>query len=270
MPRASRRPWSNSIRSFTHAHSRNEVHLVQRQARPLGEGHGARARRTRCTTAPRCSKACAPTRRRAARRSSACAITRAACSTRPRSIASTFRSREEQINHGLPRGHRAERPARAAPTCARSRSAATARSAWCRRSSRRSKSRSPPGNGASISAPAEDEGVDVCVSSWQRVAPNTIPAMAKAGGNYLSSQLIGLEAKRLGFAEGIGLSTDGTVSEGAGENLFLVKDGVLLHAGRRALGARRHHARHRHARWRGARHRGARDRDPARAALPRR
>jgi branched-chain amino acid aminotransferase len=71
-------------------------------------------------------------------------------------------------------------------------------------------------------------GVDVCVSSWQRVAPNTLPALAKAGGNYLSSQLISQEAKRLGFAEGIGLATDGTVSEGAGENLFVVKDGVLL------------------------------------------
>lgn len=71
-------------------------------------------------------------------------------------------------------------------------------------------------------------GVDVCVSSWQRVAPNTIPAIAKAGGNYLSSQLIGLEARRLGFDEGIGLTPDGLVSEGAGENLFLVKDGVLF------------------------------------------
>jgi branched-chain amino acid aminotransferase len=75
---------------------------------------------------------------------------------------------------------------------------------------------------------SEAEGVDVCVSSWQRVAPNTLPALAKAGGNYLSSQLISLEAKRLGFAEGIGLSSDGTVSEGAGENLFLVRDGVLM------------------------------------------
>lgn len=74
---------------------------------------------------------------------------------------------------------------------------------------------------------SEEQGVDVCVSSWQRVAPNTLPAMAKAGGNYLSSQLISYEAKRLGFAEGIGLAPDGTVSEGAGENLFLVKDGVL-------------------------------------------
>src|SRR5215467_3334422 len=75
---------------------------------------------------------------------------------------------------------------------------------------------------------AEHSGVDACVSSWQRVAPNTLPALAKAGGNYLSSQLIGAEARRLGFAEGIGLSTDGTLSEGSGENLFLVKDGVLL------------------------------------------
>jgi len=75
---------------------------------------------------------------------------------------------------------------------------------------------------------AEDAGVDVCVSSWQRVAPNTIPALAKAGGNYLSSQLIGGEARRLGFDEGIGLSTDGTLSEGAGENLFLIKDGIIM------------------------------------------
>ena len=74
---------------------------------------------------------------------------------------------------------------------------------------------------------SEEAGVDVCISSWQRVAPNTIPALAKAGGNYLSSQLISQEAKRLGFAEGIGLAPDGTVSEGAGENLFMVKDGVL-------------------------------------------
>ena len=82
--------------------------------------------------------------------------------------------------------------------------------------------------GKYLGAEGESEGVDVCVSSWQRVAPNTLPAMAKAGGNYLSSQLISMEAKRLGFAEGIGLSTDGTVSEGGGENLFVVKDGVLM------------------------------------------
>ena len=74
----------------------------------------------------------------------------------------------------------------------------------------------------------EEAGVDVCVSTWHRVAPNTLPALAKAGGNYLSSLLIGSEARRLGYAEGIGLAPDGTLSEGSGENLFLVKDGVLL------------------------------------------
>lgn len=82
--------------------------------------------------------------------------------------------------------------------------------------------------GAYLGADGLEQGVDVCVSSWQRVAPNTVPALAKAGGNYLSSQLISTEAKRLGFAEGIALSTDGTVSEGAGENLFLVRDGRLI------------------------------------------
>ena len=85
--------------------------------------------------------------------------------------------------------------------------------------------------GKYLGTEGESEAVDVCVSSWQRVAPNTLPAMAKAGGNYLSSQLISMEAKRLGFAEGIGLSTDGTVSEGGGENLFVVKDGVLMTPG---------------------------------------
>ena len=85
--------------------------------------------------------------------------------------------------------------------------------------------------GKYLGADSEEQGVDACVSSWQRVAPNTIPAMAKAAGNYLSSQLIGGEARRLGFAEGIGLSADGTVSEGAGENLFIIKDGVVLTPG---------------------------------------
>lgn len=82
--------------------------------------------------------------------------------------------------------------------------------------------------GAYLGADGLEQGVDVCISSWQRVAPNTVPALAKAGGNYLSSQLISTEAKRLGFAEGIALATDGTVSEGAGENLFAVRDGRLL------------------------------------------
>ena len=82
--------------------------------------------------------------------------------------------------------------------------------------------------GAYLGAEGLEQGVDVCVSSWQRVAPNTVPALAKAGGNYLSSQLISIEAKNRGFAEGIALSTDGTVSEGAGENIFLVRDGRII------------------------------------------
>ena len=82
--------------------------------------------------------------------------------------------------------------------------------------------------GAYLGPEALEKGVDVCVSSWQRVAPNTIPALAKAGGNYLSSTLVGFEARDRGFAEGIALGSDGTVSEGAGENLFLVRDGVLI------------------------------------------
>lgn len=81
--------------------------------------------------------------------------------------------------------------------------------------------------GKYLGSDSEEQGVDVCVSSWQRVAPNTLPALAKAGGNYLSSQLISYEAKRLGFAEGIGLAPDGTVSEGAGENLFVIRDGII-------------------------------------------
>jgi branched-chain amino acid aminotransferase len=73
-----------------------------------------------------------------------------------------------------------------------------------------------------------DEGIDVCVSSWQRVAPNTLPAMAKAAGNYLSSQLIRLEATRNGYAEGLALCADGTISEASGENVFLVKHDLVL------------------------------------------
>lgn len=71
---------------------------------------------------------------------------------------------------------------------------------------------------------ALEKGIDVCISSWQRQAPNTFPAMAKAGGNYLNSQLIKLEALAQGYVEGIALDSFGSVSEGSGENLFLVKD----------------------------------------------
>lgn len=75
---------------------------------------------------------------------------------------------------------------------------------------------------------AIEEGVDVSVSSWRRSAPSTIPAGAKVAGNYLSSRLITLEAKKRGMAEGIGLAHDGTVSEGGGENLFLVRGGKII------------------------------------------
>ena len=82
--------------------------------------------------------------------------------------------------------------------------------------------------GAYLGAEAMERGVDVQVSSWARVAPNTIPTMAKAGGNYLSSQLIVMEARRQGYAEGIALDVSGNLSEGSGENLYVVRDGMLF------------------------------------------
>ncbi len=75
---------------------------------------------------------------------------------------------------------------------------------------------------------AIEQGVDVCVSSWSRMAPNTLPAMAKAGGNYLNSQLVKIEAVKGGFAEGIVLDPAGHVSEGSGENVFAVFKGKLV------------------------------------------
>jgi len=72
------------------------------------------------------------------------------------------------------------------------------------------------------------KGVDVCVSSWTRIAPNTLPALAKAGANYMNSQLIRMEAHANGYAEGIALDEAGYVSEGSGENLFVVRDGKIL------------------------------------------
>jgi branched-chain amino acid aminotransferase len=73
-----------------------------------------------------------------------------------------------------------------------------------------------------------EEGVDVCVSSWTRIAPNTLPAMAKAGANYMNSQLIKMEAKLNGYAEGIALDPQGQISEGSGENVFLIKNGTVM------------------------------------------
>jgi len=72
------------------------------------------------------------------------------------------------------------------------------------------------------------EGVDVCVSSWTRLAPNTLPALAKAGANYMNSQLIKMEAVTNGYVEGIALDSSGYVSEGSGENLFVVRDGKIM------------------------------------------
>jgi branched-chain amino acid aminotransferase len=75
-----------------------------------------------------------------------------------------------------------------------------------------------------------DEGVDVCVSSWNRIAPNTLPAMAKSSANYMNSQLIKMEAIMNGYVEGIALDVHGFVSEGSGENLFVVRNGTIITA----------------------------------------
>ena len=83
------------------------------------------------------------------------------------------------------------------------------------------------GWGAYLGADAIEKGVDVCVSSWNRIAPNTLPNMAKVGANYMNSQLIKTDALENGYDEGIGLDVNGMVSEGSGENIFLIRDGVL-------------------------------------------
>jgi branched-chain amino acid aminotransferase len=82
--------------------------------------------------------------------------------------------------------------------------------------------------GAYLGPEALSKGVDVCVSSWTRIAPNTLPAMSKAAANYMNSQLIRMEAALNGFAEGLALDSDGHISEGSGMNIFLVHDGTLL------------------------------------------
>jgi branched-chain amino acid aminotransferase len=75
---------------------------------------------------------------------------------------------------------------------------------------------------------AIEKGVDVCVSTWNRLTPNSMPAMAKSGANYMNSQLIKMEALLNGFAEGIALDDRGYVSEGSGENIFVVTNGIVL------------------------------------------
>ena len=82
--------------------------------------------------------------------------------------------------------------------------------------------------GAYLGDDALAHGVDTCVSTWNRVAPNTLPSMAKVAGNYLSGQLVKMEALANGFAEGISLDTDGYVSEGSGQNLFVVLGGGVF------------------------------------------
>jgi branched-chain amino acid aminotransferase len=81
--------------------------------------------------------------------------------------------------------------------------------------------------GSYLGPEALTDGIDVCVSTWNRPAPNTLPQMAKAGGNYILSQLMKVEAIQAGFKEAIALDVNGNVSEGTGENVFAVKDGVI-------------------------------------------
>jgi branched-chain amino acid aminotransferase len=81
--------------------------------------------------------------------------------------------------------------------------------------------------GAYLGQGALENGIDVRVSSWNRPAPNTLPTMSKAGGNYLGSQLIKMEAVMDGYSEGIALDVSGYISEGSGENLFIVRNGAI-------------------------------------------
>ena len=77
---------------------------------------------------------------------------------------------------------------------------------------------------------AGNDGADVCISSWNRLAPNTMPSLAKAGANYMNSQLIRMEAEVNGYVEGIALDTNGYLSEGSGENLFVIRGGTIYTA----------------------------------------
>lgn len=83
------------------------------------------------------------------------------------------------------------------------------------------------GWGTYLGVEALEKGVNVCISSWSRLAPNTMPNIAKVGGNYMNSQLIKIDALAGGFDEGIGLDINGMVSEGSGENIFVVRDGIM-------------------------------------------
>lgn len=82
--------------------------------------------------------------------------------------------------------------------------------------------------GQYLGAEALEQGVDACVATWARIAPNTLPALSKCAANYMNSQLIKMEAIINGYVEGIALDTNGYVSEGSGENLFIVENGMLV------------------------------------------
>ncbi len=82
--------------------------------------------------------------------------------------------------------------------------------------------------GAYLGSDALENGVDVCFSTWGRIAPNTLPALAKTGANYMNSQLIKMEAIVNGYSEGIALDNQGFISEGSGENIFVIKSGVVM------------------------------------------
>jgi branched-chain amino acid aminotransferase len=84
------------------------------------------------------------------------------------------------------------------------------------------------GWGAYLGDKGMTHGVDACISSWNRMEPNTFPSFAKAGGNYLSAQLMKMEAIKNGYDEAIALGPSGMISEGSGQNICLVRDGVLL------------------------------------------
>ncbi len=82
--------------------------------------------------------------------------------------------------------------------------------------------------GSYLGPEALSQGIDVCISTWNRPAPNTLPGMAKAGGNYILSQLMKIEAIQGGYKEAIALDVSGNLSEGSGENVFVVRDGEIL------------------------------------------
>ena len=111
-----------------------------------------------------------------------------------------------------------------------------------------------------MGADALEKGIDVGVSSWTRLAPNTLPALAKGSANYANSALIKMQAMLDGYADAVALDESGLLSEGSGQNLFLVRDNVIYTPVTRLVGAAGHHARHRDDAGQGPRLRAARDR----------